>query len=289
MSWAATRARGNPKKTKEISPLGVSSTKAAYVVHRWRPVLHRSAARLWSQRTVTTSPTSGAPAADTSVSMARQTSREAPSALSMGVVVATPSWARSTMRQRSSRRSTESLDGPDPETSPRPGLLLERLGRLQHQVGPRAPRIGVDAELAPAPLERGGTDQGHRPVVEVGDVRLGQHADGIPERRDSSASRSSSPTTHVDPFRRTSTRPSADVPAAYEKTWSRRRNRRLSFPEESLPSPSTTAYRRSPTRPRASSSTCSRLSPPIDLTGYRRMAATVMLTSATLGRRRPWK
>ena len=25
-------------------------------------------------------------------------------------------------------------------------------------------------------------DQGHRPVVEVGDVGLGQHADGIPER-----------------------------------------------------------------------------------------------------------
>ena len=37
-------------------------------------------------------------------------------------------------------------------------------------------------------------------------------------------------------MRRTSTRPSADVPAAYEKTWSRRRNRRLSFPDESLPS-----------------------------------------------------
>src|SRR5687767_6779340 len=28
MSWVAPRARGNPKKTKEISPLGVSSTEA---------------------------------------------------------------------------------------------------------------------------------------------------------------------------------------------------------------------------------------------------------------------
>ena len=57
MSWATTRARGIPIKTKEISPSGVSSTEAGTSSTDDGRSSTGRRPWLWSQRTMTTSPT----------------------------------------------------------------------------------------------------------------------------------------------------------------------------------------------------------------------------------------
>ena len=274
MSWAATRARGIPKKTKEISPSGVSSTEARYVVHRSGPVLHRSAAGLWSQRTVTVSPTVERPGAEARrCSTATQTLAGAAQGLEPrgrrgdavlrqvdGAAAFDPLDDREARRRRSATSwSTQ------PSSSNGSVVSTIRLVRSRR-------RSASTPSSRRAPLEGGGADQGdrarvevRRPVLEAAPDRVAEAARTAPRRAPSS------PAAHWSlPWassRTTRTVPSDAVAAPYQNTWSRRRNRLLSLPDANRPSPSTTAYARSPTSPRASRSTWSSASPPIDFTG----------------------
>ena len=273
MSCGGHPRKRNPQENKGNLAVGrVLHRSAVRRPQIDRPVLHRSAARLWSQRTRDDVADRERPGADdVGVAWRRTDSRAPPSALSHGVVVATPSWARSTVRQRSTPlgRPTSRTD-PISRLAADPGLLLERLGRLQRP-GWCAAGAGRRRRRARGRTTRAWRCRPGRPAAssKCGRPALGQHADGVAERAGTARRRGRR-------RRRPRRRPvAADLDRA-RRPPSRRRTRRprrgagtagCPCPAASRPSPSTTAYRRSPTRPRASSSTCSRLSPPIDLTG----------------------
>ena len=181
MSSGATRARANPRKSRGFRDSGGFSTEAR-VSSTGDPLSSTGwPRRLWTQRTATASLTATDPGPTTSAYMATHSSRFPPSAFSHGVVVATPSWARSMVRQRSTRSTTESRTPPISSSRPDPGLLLERLGRLQDQVGAQPAPVGVDPELARAPLEGGGADERDRAGVEVRRAVLEEHLDAVAE------------------------------------------------------------------------------------------------------------
>ena len=123
-----------------------------------------------------------------------------------------------------------------------PALLLERLGRLDDQVGAQPAAVGVDAQLARAPRESGGADDRDRAGVEVRDVALGPGR--APDRRTARSAR-----------RRAAGHPPASGrrpgrPARCRRAVSRRRTRRPRRVGGSVGSPCRlrTARRRRPRR-----------------------------------------
>ena len=157
--------------------------------------------RLWSQRTVTTSPTVRCPGADHVGVHGRQHARgSAPSALShgsrrghavLGEVDHAAAFEPPVDRQ---------LDGPDPETSPRP-RSPPRTARPSPAPGWSARGGGRRRRRARARTTRAVAvptrDTG--PSSKCGTSASASTRTGSPNARDSSASRSSSPTTQRRP------------------------------------------------------------------------------------------
>ena len=241
MSSATARARGIPKKTKEISPLGVSSTEAGTSsTDRRRSSTDRRPGCGVSAPTRRRRPRAsrGRPRRRTR----RRTGLGATQCLEPRGRGVTPSCARSIVRHRSTRSTTAREIAADLDLAADPTFLLERLGRLDDQVGAQPAPVGVDAEL-PAHHSRVAvptSETGSR--VEVRDVP--PSGAPAPDRRTARQLLVELPRRRpaMDVVADDLTVPSDAVLAPYRNTSSRRRNRRLSLPAANRPSLSTTAY-----------------------------------------------
>ena len=268
MSCGGTRARGIPKKTKGILEVGVSSTEARRSSTGDPHSSTGGRRRLWIQRTATASLTATDPGAD-DVGVHGDAELPVPAER----LQPRGRGGDAVLGQVDGAAALDAFDDREPhaadlELAADPALLLERLGRLQDQVGAQPPPVGVDPELARTPLEGGGADERDRAGVEVRGAVLEEHLDAVAEALG-----------QLRVEGRVAGRPrviAAADPDGARRPPSPRRTRRprrgggtggCPCRPRTVPSPSTTAYARSPTRPRLSMSTRPRASPPIDFTG----------------------